>query len=239
VPCTSAGYEPANKPLERPGVTALRPYEHASAGRSAPSRYPPMRWSSPDLRVGRALRIAGTIGKRCTMRLDGARTSKTPTTNVVRFCWNSIPRSIVTRASYSPPIRRRSSPFVMPVHPRPATVSTLWPSSAAARSTGSCSSRRTRTSQQCGAREIERSDRLVAFNGWKLAKKLLQSLPTLEVVEQRLYRNTCPDEYRRAPQDVRVAMQDVARSSHAGYLVYLPSNRAYTSGIQPTAFGRG
>jgi hypothetical protein len=34
-------------------------------------------------------------------------------------------------------------------------------------------------------------------------------------------------------------MQDVARSSHAGYLVYLPSNRAYNSGIQPTAFGRG
>ena len=198
-----------------------------------------MRWSSPDLRAGRALRIAGTSGWRCTMRLDGARTSNTPTANVVRFCWNSIPRSIVTRASYSPPIRRRSSPFVMPVHPRPATVSTLWPSSAAARSTGSCSSRRTRTSQQRSAREIERSDRLVALNGWELAKKLLQGLSTLEVVKQRLYRNACADEYRRAPQDVRVTVQDVAESGHAGCLVYLPSNRAYNSGMQPTAFGRG
>jgi len=64
------------------------------------------------------------------MRLDGARRSSTPAANVVRFYWNSRPRSIVTRASYSPPIRRRSSPFVMPVHPRLATVSTLWPASA-------------------------------------------------------------------------------------------------------------
>ena len=29
---------PSDKPLERPGVTALRPTDHASAGRSAPSR---------------------------------------------------------------------------------------------------------------------------------------------------------------------------------------------------------
>src|SRR5207245_174971 len=87
-----------------------------------------------------------------------------------------MPRSIVTSASYSPPMRRRSSPFVMPVQPRPATVSTRWPWSAAARSSGSCSSRRTRTSQQRSAREVERRDRLVASPRRELAKKLVRGL---------------------------------------------------------------
>jgi hypothetical protein len=35
--CTNG---PPNKPLERPGVNAVRPTEPASAGRSAPSRSP-------------------------------------------------------------------------------------------------------------------------------------------------------------------------------------------------------
>jgi uncharacterized DUF497 family protein len=110
---------------------------------------------------------AGTSGRRCSMRLEGARTSSTATATTVRFCWNSRPRSIVTSASYSPSMRRRSSPFVMPVHPRLATVSTVWPWSAAARSSGSCSSRRTRTSEQCNAREGEGRDCLVASYGWE------------------------------------------------------------------------
>src|SRR2546427_9520031 len=113
-------------------------------------------------------------------------------------------------ASYAPSIRRRSSPFVMPVQPRPATVSTLWPWSAEARSSGSCSSRRTRTSQQRCAREVERRDRLVASHGRELAKKLVQRLATFEVVEQRLYLNACADEHRRTPKNVRVAVHDVA-----------------------------
>src|SRR2546430_12372769 len=140
------------------------------------------------------------------MRLEGARTSSTPTATEVRFCWNSMPRSIVTSASYSPPMRRRSSPFVMPVHPRPATVSTRWPWSAAARSSGSCSSSRTRTSQQRSARDVECRDRLVASHGRELAKKLVQGLAAFEVIEQRLYRNTCANEHRRAPEDVGVTV---------------------------------
>src|SRR5712692_4769109 len=137
-------------------------------------------------------------GWRCTMRLEGARTSSTPTAPAVRFCWNSMRRSIVTSASYSPPIRRRSSPFVMTVQPRPATVSTLG------------ASRRTRTSQQRSAREVEHRDRLVASHGRELAKKLVQGLAPFEVLEQRLYRNACADEYRRAPEDVRVAVHNGA-----------------------------
>jgi hypothetical protein len=32
------GGAPSNKPLERPGITALRPAQRAGAGRSAPRR---------------------------------------------------------------------------------------------------------------------------------------------------------------------------------------------------------
>src|SRR5574337_1131013 len=173
------------------------------------------------------------------MRLEGARTSSTATVTAVRFCWNSRPRSIVTSASYSPSMRRRSSPFVMPVQPRPATVSTLWPWSAAARSSGSCSSRRTRTSEQRNAREVERRDCLVASYGRELAQKLVQGLAAFEVVEQRLYRNACADEHRRAPKNAGVAVHDVAWPGHVRVLVYTRSNRAYNSGMQPTAYGRG
>src|SRR5881296_4446816 len=144
------------------------------------------------------------------MRLEAARTRSTPNGNPERVCWNSIPRFIVINASYSPRMRRRSSPFVMPAQPRPTTVSILWPWSTAARSSGICSSRRTRTSQQRSAREVERRDRLVASHGWELAKKLVQGLAAFEVIEQRLYRNTCADEHRRAPEDVRVSAHDVA-----------------------------
>ena len=154
------------------------------------------------------------------MRLDGARTSRMPIDTVARFCWNSMPLSIVTSASYSAPIRRRSSPFVMPVQPRTTTVSTLWPSSAAARSTGSCSSRRTRTSQQRSAREVERRDRLVALHGWELAEKLVQGFAAFEVVEQRLDRHARTDKHRRAPEDVRVTVHDVAWPGHAGRSIH-------------------
>src|SRR5256886_3977748 len=81
---------------------------------------------------------------------------------------------------------------------------------SAARSSGSCSSRRTRTSQQRSAREVERRDRLVASHGRELAKKLVQGLAAFEVIEQRLYRNAGADEHRRAPEDVRVSAHDVA-----------------------------
>jgi hypothetical protein len=172
------------------------------------------------------------------MRFDGARTSRMPTDTDARFCWNSMPRSIVTSTSYSVPIRRRRSPFVMPVQPRRTTVSTLWPPSAAARSTGTCSSRRTRTSQQRSPCEVERRDCLVAFHGRELAQKLVQGLAAFEVIEQRPDWNACADEHRCAPEDVWVAVYDVAKPGHASGSVYTRSYRAYNSGIEPTAFGR-
>src|SRR5713101_4066015 len=115
-------------------------------------------------------------------------------------------------------MRRRSSPFVMPAQPRPTTVSILWPWSTAARSSGICSSRRTRPSQQRSAREIERRDRLVASHGWELAKKLTKGFAAFEVIEQGLYRHACADEHRRAIQDVRVAVHDLAQLRHGDCL---------------------
>jgi hypothetical protein len=84
--------------------------------------------------------------------------------------------------------------------PRPTTVSTLWPWSAAARSTGSCSSRRARTRRECRAGEFERRDRLAALHGWELAKKLVDGLAALEVVKQRLDRDSSTDEHRDPPR---------------------------------------
>src|SRR5438876_11068053 len=98
----------------------------------------------------------------------------------------------------------------MPAHPRPTTVSTLCPWSVTARSTGSCSSRRTRTSQQRDARKIQRGDGLVALHGRELPQKLVQGFAALEVIEERLYRDACPDEYGRATENLGIAVDDVA-----------------------------
>ena len=82
---------------------------------------------------------------------------------------------------------------------RSAIRQRLGSSSAAARSRGSCSSSRTRTSQQRSARKVERCDRLVAPHGRELAKKLVYGFTAFEVVEERLNRNTCANEDRRSP----------------------------------------
>ena len=149
------------------------------------------------------------------MRLDGARRRSTPNGSPETFCWNSMPRSSVTRASYSPRMRCRRSPFLTPAQPRPTTVSTVCPLRTSARSTGSCSSRRTRTRQEGGAREIECGDRLLAPHGRELAKEFVEGLAAFEVVEERLDRNACADKDRRAAEDVGVAVYDLAELGHA------------------------
>lgn len=53
------------------------------------------------------------------MRLEGARTSSTAMDTVVRFCWNSIPRSIVTSCV----VLALHTPQKLAVRdPRPATA---------------------------------------------------------------------------------------------------------------------
>lgn len=53
-----------------------------------------------------------------------------------------------------PAMRLSSSPFVRPLHPTPVTVSTSWPDSCPASSTGRFSSRSTRTSHVAGKKRI-------------------------------------------------------------------------------------
>ncbi len=73
----------------------------------------PTRRMRPGSTAVRAERIDGTSGLRSCMRLDRARTSKMPKGNVERRCWNPMLRSIVTRTSYWPAIRRSNSPFLI------------------------------------------------------------------------------------------------------------------------------
>src|SRR3989442_4844635 len=112
-------------------------------------------------------------------------------------------------------MRRRRSPFLTPVQPRPTTVWTSCPCSSRARSTGRCSSRRTRTGQERIASEVERSDGLLAPDGRELPEELVEGLAALEVVEEGLDRDPGADENRRAAEDVGVAVEDLAELSHA------------------------
>src|SRR5438093_13534682 len=175
-----------------------------------------MRRISPGRTPGRASRMAGARGRRCAIRLDAAPTRRMPNGSAARFCWNSKLRSIVTSASYPPRMRCRRSPFFTPAQARPTTVSTWWPRSAAARSTGRCSSRRTRTSQQRSTREVEYRDRLLASHRRKLPKELVERLAAFKVVEERLHRHPCVDKHGRSAEDLRIAANDISQCFHLG-----------------------
>jgi hypothetical protein len=84
----------------------------------------PTRRTRPGLIAPIAAMIDGTSGLRSCMRLDRARTTTMPKGRALICCWNSMPRSIVTRTSYWPLMRSKSSPFLIPAQPREATVST-------------------------------------------------------------------------------------------------------------------
>src|SRR3972149_5156576 len=108
-----------------------------------------------------AARIAGTRGLRCRNRLDAACAMTTPKGNPAIGCWDS-----------------------RPPQPRPTTVSTSWPASSRARSTGRCSSRRTRTGQERVAGQVECGDGLFPLHGRELVEKLVEGVAALQVVEQ-------------------------------------------------------
>jgi len=111
--------------------------------------------------------------------------------------------------------------------PRPTTVSTSWPWSSGARSTGRCSSRRTRTGQERVACEVERGDGLVSPHGRELPEELVERVAALKVVEEGLDRHPGADEDRSATQDVGVAVQDLAEWCHADRSLAWPE---YTRG---------
>src|SRR6266545_3782625 len=98
--------------------------------------------------------------------------------------------------------------------PRPTTVSTSWPARSKARSTGRCSSRRTRTGQKRFSGKVECGDGLFALHGRKLVEKFIKSLAAFQMIEERLNGHSRADKDRRSAEDVRIAMDDLVESHH-------------------------
>src|SRR3989442_8166593 len=132
-------------------------------------------------------------------------------------------RSIVRNASKRPVARRSSSPFCTPSQPSPITVSTSCPKSVVARSTGRFSSNRTRTRQQGVARDVQRGNGLLALDRRELPQELIKRLAALEIIKQRLDRDSSADEDRCAPEDVGVTVNDGSSSRHGSLSIHRTS----------------
>jgi hypothetical protein len=61
---------------------------------------------------------------------------------------------------------------------------------------------------------VKGSDSLLALDGRKLAEKLVERVPTLQIIEKRLEGHTGANEDRRPFKDVRVAVNDWCASRH-------------------------
>ena len=173
---------------------------------AAGSNQPPTSRTWPGGTVSKSRRIWPTSGLRCTIRDDGERTITTRRPRTLRFCWYWSPRSMVNRASKLSLARRSNSPFFVPDQPSDCAVLTRCPVSSAARALGRFSSSRTRTAQHVVAGQLQCCECLVLRDRRKLFEELVQRLSSFEVVEERLnwYSRTAED--RRAPRDIRVAV---------------------------------
>src|SRR5271167_3964764 len=94
----------------------------------------------------------------------------------------------------------------MPAQPCWVTVLTSWPVSSRARRRGSCSSSRTRTARQRLMSRLQRRDNLLARDAWKIIEKLVKGVSFLDVIDQVAQRHPRSQEHRRAPENLRVAM---------------------------------
>ena len=104
--------------------------------------------------------------------------------------------------------RRRSSPFLTPAQPLSVTVLTSCPRSCSRNVRGTHSSSSTRIRDQMPLGQLERRDSKVSWNRWEVVEKPLQSVPALDVIDQRLHRDPGTDEDRRSPQNFGVGMND-------------------------------
>ena len=69
---------------------------------------------------------------------------------------------------------------------------------------------------------FERTHCRFTADGREIFKKLIQSLPAFEIVQQGLERDACSPEYGRAPEDIRVPRNyAMVLSEHA--LQFTPS----------------
>ena len=101
------------------------------------------------------------------------------------------------------------------VHRDQDIVVAAHPAQERARSTGRCSSRRTRTGEERVAGQVECGDGLFAFHGRKLVEKLVERIATFQMIEERLHRDPRADKDRGAIEDVWIAMDDLAQLHHA------------------------
>ena len=53
---------------------------------------------------------------------------------------------------------------------------------------------------------LEHPDRQRLVDRWKIVKKLRERTTAFEIVEQRPNRDSCSDEHRSAPKDVRICV---------------------------------
>src|SRR5690242_2701873 len=107
--------------------------------------------------------------------------------------------------SNSSPARARSLPFERPRQRIWFTVRQKWSGKSAHRTRGTHSSSNSRIEwrQQRFARFLERGERLLLFNGREMIEELVQGVPVLEIVEERLHRHARPPEAGSAAHDFR------------------------------------
>jgi hypothetical protein len=161
-----------------------------------------------------AARIAGTKGRRCCKRLDAACAMTTP---------EREPRDWLLELDAAV---HRDQDIV--VAARPAQEIAILDAGPAASDhglnvvagelegeiTGRCSSRRTRTGQEGVAGQVECGDGLFALHGRKLVEKLVESIATFQMIEERLHRDPRAQKDRGATEDVWIALDDLVQPHH-------------------------
>lgn len=104
-----------------------------------------------------------------------------------------------------------SAPFFRPAQPISGTDSTSWPGRSRRSRQSRFSSSRILTSgrlQQPLARFLQDGNHLVPPHAGEPLEEIVNRIAGLQVVEEALHRHPRADEHRRAPEDVRVRMND-------------------------------
>src|SRR5262249_29149651 len=79
---------------------------------------------------------------------------------------------------------------------------------------GRHSSSRTRIPENSVLGELEEVDRLFLADGGEVLEEVVETIATLQVVEERLHRDPGSGEHRRSAEDARRALDDLFPGSH-------------------------
>ena len=75
-----------------------------------------------------------------------------------------------------------------------------------------------RLTDECFARQLERGNCLFARHAWKIVEKLVERMPSLEIVDESLRWHACSHEDRRSAEYLGVAVNDGLPSRRHGDL---------------------